>query len=180
MFSSFWLIFVHLYQTISSLKPKLILKEVSIPIDKNMATVLNMRGKRWDSSDDEALRRMYDSEELGILPIAKTFGRTAGAVANRLKVLKMIRGDLRTEDYPDHVRGWMEYLGDTDFREAERIAAKPKTSPKRLLDTKSTQHPVDEIAELREEMRARFDRLEGLLMRLPDELTAALADILEE
>ena len=142
-----------------------------------MANILSMKGKRWDSTDDEALREMYDSQEMGILPIAKTFRRTAGAVANRLKVLKMIRGDVRTEDYADHVRGWGEYLADTDFRLAEKAAAKPRTSPKRLLETKSTQAPVDVIAEMKaelraeigEEMQAGFAKLENLIRVLLEE-----------
>ncbi len=116
-----------------------------------------MKGKRWDSVHDEDLRRMYDSEELGILAIAKTFGRTAGAVANRLKLLKIVRSDLRTEDYPQHIRGWMEYLGDSEFREVEKLVAKPKTS--RLLGTTA---PADEVAQLRSEMNSRFNGLERM------------------
>lgn len=135
--------------------------------------VLSNRGRRWDSVDDETLRQLYDTEERGILPIAKTFRRTVGAVANRLKVLKMIRGDVRTEDYADHVRGWGEYLADAEFRMAEKSAAKPRTSPKRLLETKSTQAPVDMLAELRaeirEEMQAGFAKLENLIRDLLEE-----------
>ena len=132
-----------------------------------MSIYLLNKGKRWDSTDDESLRKMYDSDEKSVLEIAKSFQRTAGAIVARLKILKMVRGDIMTDEYINHIRGWQEYLDDIEFREIEK-ATKPKTSPSRTKtnSTKSVQVPCDEFEEFKDEVRAELSEIRRLLNEL--------------
>ncbi len=132
-----------------------------------MSIYLLNKGKRWDSIDDESLRKMYDSDEKSVLEIAKSFQRTAGAIVARLKILKMVRGDIMTDEYINHIRGWQEYLDDIEFREIEK-ATKPKTSPSRTKtnSTKSVQVPCDEFEEFKDEVRAELSEIRRLLNEL--------------
>lgn len=135
-----------------------------------MSIYLLNKGKRWDSTDDESLRKMYDSDEKSVLEIAKSFQRTAGAIVCRLKILKMVRGDIMTDEYINHIRGWQEYLDDIEFREIEK-STKPKTSPSRTKSnlsnsTKSVQVPCDEFEEFKDEVRAELSEIRRLLNEL--------------
>lgn len=90
----------------------------------------------------------------------------------RLKKLGMVRGDVRPEEYFQHVRGWSEYMTDEEYRSREQEAVKAKvkkTSPRRVLDIPQ---PVDDLAELKEEMR----QIKEAVLHLTEVLKEGFAD----
>lgn len=110
-------------------------------------------GKRWDSTDDETLRQLYDTDEKQVLDIAKHFRRTVGAIVGRLKTLKMVRGDIRPEEYSSYVRGYDSYLANEPYRDLEKNISKVKAKPERVLVSKASQAPDNEIQEIRNDIR---------------------------
>jgi len=87
--------------------------------------VFSNKGKKWSDEQDQLLKQQYQIDQMNIIDIAKQNLRTVGSIICRLKNLEVLSPYLQTEDY-NSVRGYSEYLKDTEFMEAEKESRKKK------------------------------------------------------
>lgn len=102
------------------------------------------KGKKWSYEEDYQLKQEYTIQELNIVEIAKIHQRTVGSIISRLKSTEVLSPFLQPEEYFT-VRGYNEYLQDTEFKEAEKISRNKKEKEHPTLLNSNINSEISEI-----------------------------------
>ena len=121
------------------------------------------KGKKWTDEQDDLLRQQYDTHLMNITDIAKAHLRTVGSIVSRLKNLDILSPYLQSEEYSTSVRGYTEYLQDTEFIEAEKETRKKKEkSPLSLLHPNRDTNTDDDIKEIKKDIKEILTFLQSI------------------